>query len=92
MRVAASMLTLIAVALAGTSIAQAQSADKPAQTSTQKAQKTPRVAATPERGTASPVRAAPQSTGSKVEGGSTMRSMPVDTKKGGSCHSMADDA
>ncbi len=102
MRVAASVLTLIAAAVVGTATVRAQPADKPAQSPSsqmpqkaqkaQKAQQAPRAAATPERSVQAPVRATPAAS-SKVEGASTMRSTPADAAKGGGCHSMsADDA
>ena len=87
MRIAASLVALIVMSGAG--LAQAQTADKSSTPQAAPAKTTPAPKAT-----AAKPAAAPAETGkAKVEGVSTMRSTPADSKKAGGCsHSMGSDA
>jgi hypothetical protein len=86
MRIAASLVAL--TVMCGAGLAQAQSADK---SSTPQA---PAKAAPAPKATAAKPAVATAETGkAKVEGVSTMRSTPADSKKAGGCsHSMGSDA
>ena len=93
MRVAASFVALIVMAGAG--LAQAQTADKSptAQASPSKAAGTPKATAAKPAAAAPGARVASDAGTAKIEGVSTMRSTPADSKKEGGCsHSMGSDA
>jgi len=87
MRVAASLLAVMAASLVGVQAAHAQATDKTqkataAASKTQSTQKT-----TGTQAQARPAAATSPHTGkAKLEGVSTMRSAPVDGKKAGGCH------
>ena len=84
MRVAASLLAVMAASLVGAQAVHAQSTDKAQQTTpkTQSSQK-----ATGNQAQARPATpAAAPATKPKLEGVSTMRSTPADSKKAGGCH------
>jgi len=95
MRISASLFAVLLTSLVGVQTAQALAMDKPQSATTAKTQGTAK-ASTPQARPTAPV--ANARTGSdvgkaKIEGVSTMRSMPADAKKdGGGCHSMANDA
>lgn len=95
MRISASLLAVMAASCLGMQAAHAQSADK-AQSAT--AAKTPSAAksATAQARPAAPaaqVRSSSDAGKARLEGVSTQRSMPADSKKDGGCnHAMASDA
>jgi hypothetical protein len=87
MRVAASLLAFVAVSLVGAPAVHAQAADKTQQATaaSTKTQSTQKAAGTQAR--AQPAAPAATPTGkAKLEGVSTMRSTPADSKKAGGCH------
>jgi hypothetical protein len=96
MRVTASLVAVMAISLLGVQAARAQSVDKPQSAAAATAK-------TPSTAKASTAQARPATPGAnargsnagkaKIEGVSTLRSTPADSKKDGGCsHSMADDA
>lgn len=95
MRTTASLFAVLLTSLVGVQTAQAQAMDKPQSAATAKTQSTAKDSTAQAR-PAAPV--ANARTGNdvgkaKIEGVSTMRSVPADAKKDGSgCHSMANDA
>ena len=95
MHVAASSLAIMAASLVSVQAAHAQSADKPQSAATAKTQSAPKSTTAQARPTAPAVNARGSSDAgkSKIEGVSTMRPAPADSKKDGGCsHSMASDA
>lgn len=93
MRVAASLIAVIA--LAGSGLAQAQSVDKnaPAQAASGKAATTTKTTAAKPAAAATGTRVTGEAGKAKIEGVSTMRSTPTDGKKGSDCgYSKAEDA
>jgi hypothetical protein len=87
MRVVASLLALMVASLVGTQAVHAQATDKAQQATaasskTQSTQKATSTKAQPRPGTA----AATNAGNAKLEGVSTMRPTPVDSKKAGGCH------
>jgi hypothetical protein len=94
MRISASLTALGAAALLATQ-AHAQTADKPGTATVPKAQAQAgtKASATSNRGAAAPTQRLSGEAGkAKIEGVSTMRSMPAAGKKEGGCHSMDSDA
>jgi hypothetical protein len=94
MRVTASVLAVMAVSLGGVQAAHAQSIDKPqpAAAATAKTQSAAK-ASTAQARPAANARGGSDAGKARIEGVSTLRSTPADSKKdGGGCHSMADDA
>ncbi len=95
MRITASLFAVLLTSLVSVQTAQAQALDKPQSAATAKTQGTAK-ASTAQAKPAAPVanaRAGSDAGKAKIEGVSTMRSVPVDAKKDGSgCHSMASDA
>jgi len=95
MRITASLFAVLVTSLVGAQTAQAQAMGKPQSAATAKSQNAAKVS-TAQAKPAAPV--ANARTGSdagkaKIEGVSTMRSLPADAKKDGAgCHSMANDA
>jgi hypothetical protein len=88
MRVVASLLAVMAASLVGAQAVQAQATDKAQQATaasskTQSTQKATSAKAQARPGTAAAV---PNAGSAKLEGVSTMRSTPVDSKKAGGCH------
>jgi hypothetical protein len=93
MRVAASLIAVIA--LAGSGLAQAQSADKnpAAQAASGKSTEATKTPAAKPAAAATGTRVTGDAGKAKIEGVSTMRSTPADGKKAGGCgHAMAEDA
>jgi hypothetical protein len=93
MRVAASLIAVIALASSG--LAQAQSVDKnaPAQAASGKAATATKTTASKPAAAATGTRVTSETGKAKIEGVSTMRSTPADGKKGSGCgHAMAEDA
>ena len=95
MRVTAMVLAVLAASLAGVQAVHAQSTDKSQSAATTKPQAAAKAGATPARSNvpASNARASTDAGKARIEGVSTMRSTPPDSKKGDGCsHSMASDA
>ena len=97
MRVTASLVAVMAVSLVGVQAAHAQSVDKPqsAAAATAKTQSTAKASTAQARPATPGVNARGGSSAgkAKIEGVSTLRSTPADSKKDGGCsHAMADDA
>ena len=87
MRVVASLLAVMAASLVGAQAVQAQSADKAQQATAASSKKQSTQKATSAQAqvrTATP--AATTADKAKLEGVSTMRSTPADSKKAGGCH------
>jgi hypothetical protein len=87
MRVVASLLTVMAASLVGVQSAQAQATDKAQQATaaSPKTQSTQKATGTQAKATPATSAAAAGSK-PKIEGVSTMRTTPVDSKKAGGCH------
>jgi len=95
MRVTAMVLAVLAASLAGVQAVHAQSTDKSQSAATTKPQTAAKAGATPARNDvpASNARANTDAGKARIEGVSTMRSTPADSKKSDGCsHSMASDA
>ncbi len=87
MRVAASLLAVMAASLVGAQAVHAQAADKAQQATaaSSKTQSTQKAAGT--QAQARPATPTAANAGkTKLEGVSTMRSTPADSKKAGGCH------
>lgn len=95
MRASAMVLAVLAASLTGGQAAHAQSNDKAQAAATTKPQTAAKAGATPARTNvpAAQARGGTDAGKAKIEGVSTMRSTPADSKKGDGCsHSMASDA
>ena len=94
MRFTASLLAVMATSLVGLQAAHAQSTDKALSAATAKPQGAAKAVTAQAKPAATAVNArGGADTGkAKVEGVSTMRTLPADAKKDGGCHSMDSDA